>query len=195
MVINIISRGVGFEEIMDSLVTRITGIEHFKHHTGCSYSNDIFSINPYYFGKCLCKYSKTYDEYLKTNPHKPNCFTEELKILNEAFKSHPLYHNANKLKAVRANEERKLCLAHKLEYNDGKNLDLICNCGAKKIFLENNPELKHEEGCPKIIPNFLYKPENISINWYKTYFRDATSNVFINKEKFTLLITECLKSL
>lgn len=194
-----IERESGYEEILDTLVTRITGIEHFKHHTGCSFVNDTFEIHPYYFGQCLCSFGKKYGAFLEKNPHKNDCFTSELLILNKAFKSHPLYTNNNKLKAERANEERKLCIAHKIDYKDGKNLNEICNCGVMEKFSTLNH--KHEDGCPILRPNFWFKDSPIEhknecfkIFWYKTYFRDAYCTKELKLEEFREVIGICLGS-
>lgn len=190
-----IKRENGYEEILDTVVTRITGIEHFKHHTGCSFVNDTFEIHPYYFGQCLCSYGKQYQEFIKENPHKDDCFMVELNILNEAFKKHPLYRNNNKLKAERANEERRLCIAHKIDYKEGKNLSEVCNCGVQEKF--KALQLTHEDTCPIIKPNFWYKNSDnpIKIFWYKTYFRDAYCTKDLKLEEFKQIIGICLNSI
>lgn len=190
-----IKRDVGFEEVMDTLVTRITGIEHFKHHTGCNFINDTFEIHPYYFGNCLCSYGKKYQEFIKENPHNQQCFMVELNILNEAFKKHPMYKNNNKLKAERANEERRLCIAHKIEYKDGKNLSEVCTCGIQTKFESLN--LKHDADCPILKPNFWFKKADnpLKIFWYKTYFRDAVCTKDLKMEEFKTIIGECLQSI
>lgn len=194
-----IERDHGYEEVLDTLVTRITGIEHFKHHTGCSFVNDTFELHPYYFGQCLCSYGSKYREFVEKNPHKPDCFSIELGFLNSAFKKHPLYNNNNKLKAERANEERKLCIAHKVEYKDGKNLSEICNCGCNNKFNELN--IIHDVGCPILQPNFWFKDsaiehkqEAFKIFWYKTYFRDAKCTRAITLEEFKEIIAICISS-
>lgn len=188
-----VPREEGFEEVMDTLVTRITGIEHFKHHTGCYFTNETFELRPYYFGKCLCAYGKALENFLTINPHKDSCFHTELKILNDAFKNHPQYLHNNKLKAERANEERRLCTAHNIHYKDGKNLDDICNCGALEKFGDQG--YSHEERCPKLLPNFIFIPEHLGITWYKTYFRDSTSTQHITLEDFKRIIGICLSSI
>lgn len=193
---HLIKRDSGFEEIMDTLITRITGIEHFKHHTGCSFVNEVFELHPYYFGQCLCSYGKKYQDFIKLNPHTEQCFMVELNVLNDAFKKHPQYLNNNKLKAERANEERRLCIAHKIDYKDGKNLSEVCNCGVQEKFASLN--LPHEDGCPIILPNFWLKtPDNHSLKifWYKTYFRDAHSTKPLTLEEFRNIIGICLNSL
>lgn len=44
-------------------------------------------------------------------------------------------------------------------------------------------------------PNFVYKPENIVINWYKYPLRDAQCSVELSKDKFEKILKECEESL
>ncbi len=45
------------------------------------------------------------------------------------------------------------------------------------------------------MPNFLYKPEDIEIRWYKYPMRGAYSNVKLSKEKLKQILHECRKSI
>lgn len=42
--------------------------------------------------------------------------------------------------------------------------------------------------------NFLFKKENIGINWYKYPFRDSYSNIPIDLKKFYTIIDACITS-
>lgn len=42
-------------------------------------------------------------------------------------------------------------------------------------------------------PNFVYKPMNIEIRWYKYPFRDSYSNVELNKKLFKFILKDCLQ--
>jgi len=185
-----IPRGEGYEEILDAIVARITGIEHFKHHTGCYFGNNVFEIRPYYFGECTCSRKKEFDKYLLENPHTKDCFITDLQILNDSYKKYPNYHNINKLKAERANEERRLCMIYSIPYKSGKNLNNICTCGVLSKF-----NVVHEAHCLQVLPNFYFKPEELKIYWYKTYFRDSYVTQELTKEKFKNIIGECLRSI
>lgn len=44
-------------------------------------------------------------------------------------------------------------------------------------------------------PNFLYKPENIEIRWYKYPFRDSYCSCNISLKKFKEIIEKCKKSI
>ena len=41
------------------------------------------------------------------------------------------------------------------------------------------------------LPNFLFKPENIWIKWYKYALRDAYSNFDLTEEKFAEILAKC----
>ena len=43
-----------------------------------------------------------------------------------------------------------------------------------------------------MLPNFVYKPENIEISWYKYPLRDSYANVKISKEKLKEILEACL---
>lgn len=45
------------------------------------------------------------------------------------------------------------------------------------------------------LPNFIYKPENIEIRWYKYPFRDSYSNVQLNTVKLRVICDKCKESL
>lgn len=44
-------------------------------------------------------------------------------------------------------------------------------------------------------PNFVYKPKNIEISWYKYPFRDSYSNVELTEGLLQEILDECAKSL
>lgn len=41
------------------------------------------------------------------------------------------------------------------------------------------------------LSNFVYKPENIEVQWYKYPFRDAYSNIELTDDKIKEIITKC----
>ena len=41
------------------------------------------------------------------------------------------------------------------------------------------------------LPNFLFKPENVWIKWYKYALRDAYSNYDLTEEKFAEILAKC----
>lgn len=44
-------------------------------------------------------------------------------------------------------------------------------------------------------PNFIYKPENIEISWYKYPLRDSYSNTLLTKEKAEEIFSKCILSM
>ena len=43
------------------------------------------------------------------------------------------------------------------------------------------------------LPNFVYKPEGIEIQWYKYPLRDAYSNVKLNEKKLKEILDKCVE--
>lgn len=46
-----------------------------------------------------------------------------------------------------------------------------------------------------VLPNFVYKPENVEISWYKYPMRDAYSSIELTPEKFEKILSACEQSL
>ena len=49
--------------------------------------------------------------------------------------------------------------------------------------------------CPSMKPNFLYKPTNYSIKWYKYPFRDSYANQKITTRQFIQIVDACIESM
>lgn len=64
-----------------------------------------------------------------------------------------------------------------------------CTCSADDAHAE-----EHDDECPIIRPNFLYKPTGFRIMWYKWPFRDSYCNKKITMDEFQAMINECVKS-
>lgn len=46
-----------------------------------------------------------------------------------------------------------------------------------------------------MLPNFVYKPENIELSWYKYPMRDAYCSIELTPEKLQEILTACEQSL
>ena len=62
-----------------------------------------------------------------------------------------------------------------------------CTCG----YEENS----HDETCPIVKPNFLFKPTGFSIKWYKYPLRDSYMSHNISLVEFKEVVAKCLESL
>lgn len=69
-----------------------------------------------------------------------------------------------------------------------------CNCGFEQEtewYDSNN----HKSHCFLVLPNFIYKPTNFQIKWYKYPLRDAYMNQNIDCDEFTIMINDCISGI
>lgn len=190
-----IPRYKGYEEAMNSLVGLITGNDKGYKHGGCEFENSTFSIFPYYFGGCQCSIHKLILEFDKSHKHTEDCFHTHWLDIKTRFEEHKEYFHSNLMKTHRRDSEIRLCKLFNLSWNSGKNIEKICTCEYQTELdklVEKNP---HDSTCPVVRPNFHYFAEDVKIWWYKTYFRDAYSNVPLKLDKFRSIILDCNSSI
>ena len=186
-----IPRTEGWEPIFEPLVRKITGIKQGEVKAGCDYKSELFILRTPFLGTCSCSYEQKKKEFDAENYHQPDCFHPQWLDIHETFKNHPNYNKHNIYKVERINMESQLCKKFNLPYN-AKTIADVCTCGINDKWNALNYE--HDAGCPVILPNIEYfGQETIKIWWYKTFFRDAYSNVPLTKEQFKGIIATCLK--
>ena len=76
-------------------------------------------------------------------------------------------------------------------YEDGK----TGRGGYENDVFSINPYYWGEDDKIATLPNFVYKPEGIEIEWYKYWFRDAYSNVPLDAEKAREIFGKCRESM
>lgn len=54
---------------------------------------------------------------------------------------------------------------------------------------------EHKKGCPCIQPNFVFKPSDFQIQWYKYPFRDSYMNQDYSADMFLFILGVCIASL
>ena len=52
-------------------------------------------------------------------------------------------------------------------------------------------EDEHDEGCPCVRHNFIYKPTGFTIDWYKYPFRDSYMNMNLIEEQIKWIFKKC----
>jgi len=188
----IIPRNKGWEEILEPLIRKITGVQQGKVRSGCNYENDVFTMRMHYMGGCSCQYIQIQKEFDKSHPHTQDCFHTQWHDINQTFRSHPQYSNILILKISRINMERQLCLKYNIPYNAETILESICTCPYDAQWKALN--MQHEEQCKLLLPNLHIKDEDLKVWWYKKFFRDAYVNTSISKKQFAHLMVKCLRS-
>jgi len=190
----VIERNAGWEEILETLVRKITGAQQGNVLAGVNFENDLFKMKMHVFGQCGCVYGESYKEFSKSHTHSIECFHTNWQEIQDAFKSHPKYHTSLILKTERMNMERQLCQKYRIPYKGGgEYIENMCTCSFQKQWKEL--DIEHEESCDKTSPNFIHKPTDYKIWWHKKFFRNAHSNYRIESGEFKKIIKECTKSL
>lgn len=64
-----------------------------------------------------------------------------------------------------------------------------CTCGAEEKDQLHNPT------CGLLLPNFVYKPKNFKMDWYKYPLRDAHMSEKITYEEFCRILKICATSI
>lgn len=57
-----------------------------------------------------------------------------------------------------------------------------------------NPYYWGDDYEKQIKPNFVYKPTNLTISWYKYPFRDSYMNKYISRKEFKEILEKCKES-
>jgi hypothetical protein len=130
---------------------------------------------------------------LKQNPHEEDCYQTLTK--NELIKHGwrvfdydlellfpPEDKNYNECRLIEDKIYKKYCDMFNLSFDYGRAIH--CTCGRDKKYekwLENNG---HTSDCELVKPNFLYKPINFQIKWYKYPLRDSYMNQNITYKEF-----------
>jgi hypothetical protein len=188
----LVPRSEGWEDILEGLVRKITGVKQGRVRGGTDYKNDVFEMKTYKFGICHCTYGKKYSEFEERNQHALECFHTEWQAIQDAFRNHPKYGKALILRTERVNMEVQLCRKYRIPFNGGKGLELVCTCDFKNKWKSLN--INHDETCEHVMPNFWHKPSGFKIWWYKNFFRDSYSTERICEVGFEKIIKECIKS-
>ena len=130
-----------------------------------------FELRPYYLGECTCDGEKADEEWCDKNDHEETCYQTELSKLKKDYDGkNSIVYGFYETQVVtdllkKHNLPKQGCAVH-------------CDCSYDKrwqSFLESRGGY-HRENCEVIQPNFLYKPANLEINWYKYPLRDSYSN-------------------
>lgn len=134
---------------------------------------DTFEVRPYYWGDCTCDGEKADEEWAGKNEHEPKCYITELAELEKTKEEE---------RSLTVEEARPLLKKHNLPE---QGWGVHCDCSYEKkweAFLESRGGY-HRSNCECVLPNFLYKPDNLEINWYKYPLRDSYSNRLFDEQE------------
>lgn len=133
-----------------------------------------FEIRSYYWGDCTCDGETADKEWCDKNKHEDKCYQIELGNLMEKEGDPYGFYDTQAVKDLlkKHNLPEQGCAVH-------------CDCSYEKRWGEflGSRGGYHRDNCEVIQPNFLYKPANLEINWYKYPLRDSYSNRPFDEEE------------
>ena len=83
-----VPRGAGYEEAIYELIQRLECDESPLGNLYVrAFANDVFAVNPYYWGDCTCGYETREAEWDDANPHAESCYQGDLHREKEAMET------------------------------------------------------------------------------------------------------------
>ena len=164
-------------------------------HDEWVFENDVFRVQPYYWGDCQCGFEGRAEEWHEANPHGDDCYQTELRQMEIEAGIHYTcddrleYDEYRKIQDKiyaglmdKHNKPREGCAVHCTCYKEA---------AADKWFSEND----HAKDCLIATPNFTFKPTALEISWYKYPLRDSYSNQEFTREMMHEIMPICVQSL
>lgn len=180
-----------FDEILrvlELVIRKNNKEENLSSGYGVEFVNNIFEMHPYYWGDCTCGYEKKECEWEEKHPHKEDCFYTQYHAEEDRLRAEKC--------EWREAENRMISWAKKIGFKNAPyGMAVYCDCGKQKEWKEWSASNQHDERCPVVLPNFIYKPLDIWISWYKYIGRDMSCNVKVPNETVIDIMQDCLKSL
>lgn len=183
------------------------GFDGYGHHDKSDdngvFENEIFRVQPYYWGDCQCGFDERDYEWSKTHHHAEDCYQSELKREKIAAGGTPhgewgrierpkslSYDQWNKVERCIYN---KLCAKHGLDPKYGCAVHCTCTHDADyQAWREVND---HAHDCPIVTPNFTHKPSGFTLQWYKYPLRDSYSSAKLTRPLMRSMWDDCKASL
>jgi hypothetical protein len=148
------------------------------------YENDVFRMQPYYWGDCTCGYDKKEWRWCEDHKHSETCYQFEYRKIGD---THKFFSKEGKA-LIEA-----LCRKYGLSYPSG--CAVHCTCDYQNDWVAWRAENEHAETCALIQPNFLFKPTGFTLDWYKYPLRNGYSSEPLTEELIDEMFAECERSM
>jgi hypothetical protein len=186
-----IERDEGFEKELYRLFEAVSPErDNSWREYGVRFENDIFSVFPYYWGDCTCGYDLKEGEFSDTVWHTEACYQVEYAKVNH----YNLWNNHDEWieRYVKPLYQKFGFETESENWWHGCSVRCTCDYEQKwEVFLSAN---SHDENCPIVKPNFLFKPTGFSIKWYKYPLRDSYMSQKITLDEFRKIVSKCVES-
>jgi len=148
------------------------------------FENDVFRMQPYYWGDCDCGYDEKEWQWCEEHKHADACYQIEYRKIRDTTEFFS--------KEAQALIE-ELCGRYGLSYPSS--CAVHCTCDYEKEWAAWSAENKHAETCALVQPNFSFKPTGFKLDWYKYALRSSYSSAPLTKEMIDEMFTECERSM
>jgi hypothetical protein len=148
------------------------------------FENDVFRMQPYYWGDCDCGYDEKEWRWCEEHKHADTCYQIEYRKIRDTTEFFS--------KEAQALIE-ELCGRYGLSYPSS--CAIHCTCDYEKEWATWSAENKHAETCALVQPNFSFKPTGFKLDWYKYALRSSYSSAPLTKEMIDEMFTECERSM
>lgn len=177
------------EFVIRDLVTLSELIDPTDMGYGTEFSNDVFEMNPYYWGDCTCDFDEKEAVWDETNDHRDDCYIKvRLRRLVDAGLDDATWDDPDEQRIT-----KELCEEMGLSYPEGSMVH--CTCDFYTTWHEWLKENKHSTDCGVAKPNFHFKPAGLKVYWYKYIGRSTTINQEVDLKDWRLMMRECEDSL
>jgi hypothetical protein len=201
-------RSSGWEEELFRLFKAIepNNKDDFGLSYGVRFENETFFTTPYFWGDCQCGFDEKDYKWFEDNKHRDYCYQNKKKEIEKewAIQTGKLkefekdgyfseYSLSDKDQKLFNNQIKKLCKEMQLTYPSG--CVVHCTCDHDKNYNKWRETNNHDPRCPIVMPNFWYKPMDLTIMWYKYPLRDSYISHQITLKEFKQIIDKCIESL
>lgn len=157
-----------------------------SYQYGEDYTNEVFSMFPYYWGDCTCGYETEEWDWWEENPHLPDCFNTRYSDERERV-DHLSFDESC---------EHMDTWAEQNGFPRGKpGVAVYCDCGTRESHIEWSETHDHSTDCLTVKPNFYHYATGLRVYWYKYIGRSMTMNQPVELRQWNDIVNDCLDSI
>lgn len=164
------------------------GVLGGEYGYGAWWDNDVFEMNPYYWGECVCGHEAAETHWYETHEHADICYQQV--ILARGFLDFDSPVPFEQREQINRPIIRAVCAEMGLDPDFGALVHCTCTYNADlAAWQAANP---HDPSCGIVKPNFLHKPTGTRIDFYKYIGRGMECDV---RGDWRTILAECVRSL
>lgn len=179
------------EESGNGIATQ--GLLGGEYGYGAHFTNEVFTMRPYYWGDCECDYDTKRNEWEEKNRHSSECYQTLFKA--QHYKNYP-----NSFDLADGHEDFRtdkctdaLCKQFGID-PEAPGAYVHCTCGRTDAYQTFVGTIQHSATCEVDKPNFEHHASGLVAEWYKYIGRDMEYTE-ASSEQWVQVFRECVASL